>query len=63
MELINSNLSESFDSFEEEPRPCALKKIVDEELQALKNPRQNQEELPEQLRVTYQAISLRLHAM
>lgn len=52
-------------SLEDDPRPGAVKKFEDEELQVLldENPCQTQEELAEQLGVTHQAISLRLHAM
>ena len=46
-------------SFEDDPRPGAVKKFEDEELQALldENPCQTQEELAEQLRVSQKAIS------
>ncbi len=50
---------------EDETRPGAEKKFEDEELQSLldENPCQTQTELAEQLGVTHQAISVRLHAL
>lgn len=50
---------------EDDSHTGAPKKVMDQEIQSLlnKNPCQTEKELAEQLRVTQQTISVRLHAM
>lgn len=52
-------------SLEDNPRPGAVPKVLDDEIQVLlnENSAQSQHELADQLGITQQAVSLRLHAM